>query len=203
MEDDGSVTLWLGQLKSGDESAAQQLWERYYRRLVGLARVKLRNGQRRVMDEEDVVQSAFQSFCKGAEEGRFPQLQDRDDLWRLLVVITARKAINQQKYLNRKIRGNGKSGGESWLQVGGEDAERRALEQVVGAEPTPEFAAAIVEDFDQLLERLGDETLRLIAFWKFEGRSNPEIAKHLDCSLSAVERKLRLIRQQLTEIAPT
>ena len=45
-------------------------------------------------DEEDVALSAFDSFCRGAQRGRFPQLDDRDNLWRLLVVITSRKAVD-------------------------------------------------------------------------------------------------------------
>src|SRR5438309_1437776 len=92
-ENGGSVSRWLGDLKAGDLTAAQPLWERYFARLVGLARSRLRAGRRAAAhDEEDAALSAFQSFCDGAANGRFPQLSDRDDLWRLLVVITARKA---------------------------------------------------------------------------------------------------------------
>src|SRR5262249_30277678 len=85
-----SVSQWLAQLKGADAAAAQKLWERYSRRLVGLARLKLKGSPRRTADEEDVALSAFASFCQGAEQGRFPQLADRDNLWRLLVVLTAR-----------------------------------------------------------------------------------------------------------------
>src|SRR5207249_5229718 len=88
-----SVSHWLSLLQSdGDAAAAQRLWERYFHRLVGLARDKLQGQPRRAADEEDVALSAFASFCRGAEEGRFPQLHDRDNIWRLLVTITARKA---------------------------------------------------------------------------------------------------------------
>jgi hypothetical protein len=90
MASEGSVTHWLGQLCAGDQAAAQPLWERYFQRLVDQARARLRATPRRVADEEDVALSVFDSFCRGAERGRFPQLSDRDDLWRLLVVITGR-----------------------------------------------------------------------------------------------------------------
>src|ERR687886_50259 len=92
--DDGSVTRWLGRLQAGDPAAAQQLWERYFPRLVGLARQRLRGAPRRAADEEDVALSAFDSFCRGVARGRFPQLHDRNNLWGLLVLITARKALN-------------------------------------------------------------------------------------------------------------
>src|SRR5260370_2188908 len=92
-----SVTEWIGQLKAGDQAAAERLWERYFRRLVGLAGKKLGGNRRRVADEEDVALSAFDSFCRGAGRGRFPLLSDRDDLWPLLLLITARKAADVQE----------------------------------------------------------------------------------------------------------
>ena len=94
MSSEGSVTRWLGALRAGDPAAAQQLWERYFHRLVGLARQRLCGARRRAADEEDVALSAFDSFYRAAEAGRFPQLADRDGLWRLLVTITARKAAH-------------------------------------------------------------------------------------------------------------
>ena len=94
MSSSGSVTAWIDHLRDGDRAAAQPLWEGYFQRLVRLARKKLRGAPRGMADEEDVALSAFDSFCRGAEQGRFPQLFDRDDLWRLLFVITERKAID-------------------------------------------------------------------------------------------------------------
>ena len=82
----GSVTAWIGQICAGDHDVAQQLLQRYFQRLVALARQKLRGAPRGMADEEDVALSAFKSFCRGAEQGRFPQLSDRYDLWRLLFV---------------------------------------------------------------------------------------------------------------------
>src|SRR5262249_53794237 len=93
MSSAGSITLWLTQLKTGDQMAAQKLWECCLDRLVRLARKKPQSLPRRAADEADVVLSAFDSFCRGAEQGRFPQLADRDDLWQILVMITAAKPL--------------------------------------------------------------------------------------------------------------
>ena len=70
-QDDGSVTRWIGDLKAGGDSAAQHLWERYFHRLVHLARARLRAARRvgAVEDEEDAALSAFDSFCRGAAAG--------------------------------------------------------------------------------------------------------------------------------------
>src|SRR5213082_599403 len=105
MPPQGSVTQWLGQAQAGDAAAAQQLWQRYFGRLVGLARVKLRGAPRGMADEEDVALSAFDSFYRGVEQGRFLQLNDRDNLWSLLVVITARKAGKLKRDASRQKRG--------------------------------------------------------------------------------------------------
>src|SRR5437588_10565585 len=107
MSSEGSVTRWVTALKDGDAAAAQAIWERYHRRLVALARDKLRAARRRTADEEDVVQNAFHSFFAGVSKGRFPRLDDRDNLWRLLVVITARKALDQLAHEHTVRQGGG------------------------------------------------------------------------------------------------
>src|SRR5436305_6709816 len=107
MSSDGQVTRWVAALKDGDTVAAQPLWERYHRQLVALARQKLQAARRREADEEDVVQNAFHSFFRGVTDGRYPQLNDRDNLWRLLVIITARKALDQLAMQHAKRRGGG------------------------------------------------------------------------------------------------
>src|SRR5207249_10470385 len=123
MSSGGSVTRWVAALKAGDTAAAQPLWERYHRQLVALARRKLDAARRRAADEEDVVQSAFHSFFRGVAGGRFPRLDDRDNLWRLLVVITARKALDQLAHENAKRRGGCALPGESRIPPGGPDRD--------------------------------------------------------------------------------
>jgi DNA-directed RNA polymerase specialized sigma24 family protein len=186
---DGSVTQWLGQLQGGDHVAVQQIWERYFARLVGLARSKLRSAPRRAVDEEDVALSAFDSFCRNAEAGRFPQLADRDSLWRLLVVLTARKAAHLVRDETRQKRG----GGRTVLSEGG-DEDGALLEQVLGREPTPELAAEVAEECQRLLDRLGDKELERIAVWRMEGYTVEEVAAKLGYAPRSVKRKLQLIR---------
>jgi RNA polymerase sigma factor (sigma-70 family) len=194
MSGEGSVTRWVVALKEGDTAAAQPLWERYHRRLVGLAREKLRADRRRAADEDDIVQSAFHSFFQGVSRGRFPRLDDRDNLWRLLVVITARKVCDQIAHDHARRRGGGTVQGESRMSSLGDDREVVAIEQVVGDEPTPEFAAQVAEEYQRLLDRLGDDSLREVAVWKMEGLTADEIADRLDCSRRTVARKLETIR---------
>ena len=194
MSQPGSITHWVHRLKEGDSTAAQQLWENYFPRLVALARAKLRGARRRAEDEEDAVLSAFDSFCRGAVQGRFPKLTDRDDLWQLLVVITARKAYDLSEREGRLKRGGGKVRGDSVFEGPASEAGD-GWERFVGAEPTPEFAAQAAEEYQRLLDRLGDDELRKIAVWKMEGHTSDEIAVRLGCSMPTIERRLLLIRK--------
>ena len=196
MHSETSITQWIDRLKAGDANAAQKLWERYFRRLVGLARKKLRDAPRRAADEEDVALSAFDSFCRGAEQDRFPQLHDRLDLWQLLVLLTARKAFDQAKHERRQKRGGGAVLDEAALpRPGHSSAQAAALNQIESPEPTPAFAAQVAEECGRLLERLDNPELRDVALLKVEGYSNQEIAAQLGCGLRTVERRLRLIRR--------
>ena len=181
----GSITNWLLQLRSGNRDAAQPIWEKYFCRLVRLARVHLNGSPRQVADEEDVVICAFDSFCRGAELGKFPKLDDRTDLWRVLVTITERKAINQVKFTSRQKRA-----------PAGRTVTYSDTEHFQEMSPSPWFCARVAELYVELLSDLRDDGLRSIAVLKMEGYSNSEIASRTDCSLRSVERKLQLIRRQ-------
>jgi DNA-directed RNA polymerase specialized sigma24 family protein len=188
----GSVTRWIGPLKAGEVEAAQALWDRYFDGLVRLARTRLRDAPLAAADEEDVALSAIHCLCRGAAAGRFPQLADRDNLWRLLATIAAQKAIDLQRRETREKRGGGKTRGEVELAAG--DNETSLVTQVVGREPSPEFAAQLDEEYRRQLDRLEDDGLRQIAVWKMEGYENDEIARRLGCGVRTVERKLGVIR---------
>jgi DNA-directed RNA polymerase specialized sigma24 family protein len=183
---DSSVTTWIGLLKTGQEEAAQRLWERFFPQLLRLASAKLRGLPRREADEEDVALSAFHSFYRAVADDRLPQLSNRDDLWRTLVLITAGKAVDMRRYQQAQKRGGPEAG------AGGDLA---LLEEVVGHEPDPAFATLIAEECQALLARLEDDELREMALLRLEGYTTEEIAERLRCSVRTVKRRLALIRR--------
>jgi RNA polymerase sigma factor (sigma-70 family) len=192
--DEMTVTDWIDRLKAGDAAAACQLWERYYHHVVRLARQKLGDSPRVAADEEDVAISAFKSLCLRAARGQFHELNDRDDLWQLLVMITVRKAINQRKLEMRDKRGGG------WRRIeadrmgqptGPDDA---GLEWLVSEEVPPEIATMMDEEVRRLFDLLADDTFRRIARLRMEGHSGAEIAAQVGCNRRTVARKLELIR---------
>ena len=195
MKEPGDVTNWIAQAAQGDEAAVEGIWQRYFEKLVSLARKKLERVPRRAADEEDVALSAMQSFCRGVRDGRFPQLGDRHDLWKLLVTITVRKAVAQMRSEHARKRGGGHVRGESVFIPNGDVENLGGISQIISEEPTPEFACQVAETCGLMLERLGDEELKTVALYKMQGYSNEEISEELDCAVRTVERKLARIRQ--------
>jgi DNA-directed RNA polymerase specialized sigma24 family protein len=195
-----TVTDWLRQLQVGEVQAVQKLWQRYFPRMVNLARRQLRSVPRRVADEEDVALNAFDSFCRAVAAGRYPDLQDRHGLWQMLLALTINKAINLVSHAGRDKRAWQRTVLFSELKVGDSGSGMRGLAALLlSGEPDPAFTAQVADRLQWLLGHLGDEPLRRLALLKLEGYTNPEIARQLGCALSTVERRLRLIRRRLEQ----
>jgi DNA-directed RNA polymerase specialized sigma24 family protein len=178
--DEGSVTLWLGALRAGDPLAAHALWRRHFEALVRLARARLR--ARVVAAAEDVAPRAFDSSDAGVARGRFPDIADRDDLWRLLVTLTARTATSQLHRESRPERGGG----------------RVLLESALAAGPESE-----AEECRRRLAGRPDEAPRTVARMKLEGYTDDEVADRLGCGGRTITRELAVIRKAwLAEEAP-
>ena len=188
-----SVSHWIAHLKDGKAEAARRLWERYAIRLVELARKRLGDAPKRLADEEDVAASVFYSVCRGAAAGRFQDINNRDELWWLLLAITKQKVVDHlrrelaQKRIGRRPEGNSVSDPKF-------DGKSFTLDELVSDEPTPDFAVMLQEQHERLLGLLRDDSLRRIAIYRIEGFTIPEIANDLRVSTRSVERKLKLIR---------
>lgn len=189
------ITEWLDRLAAGESDAAQVIWQNYFHKLISHARCKLRNMPCRSFDEEDVVLSAMQSFFQGMRQGRFSSLGNREELWKLLLTITARKAHAQRRRNLRAKRGGGHVRGESIFDHADSQQDRCCgIGDILGEEPSPELATMVMENTQHLLELLDDETARQVAIARLEGYTNDEIALKLGCARRTVERKLERIR---------
>lgn len=199
MDESTSVTEWLNGLKAGRADAAQKLWERYVEQVVRVANRRLGGHPRRAADEQDIAQEAFASFFRSVEAGRFPQLDDRNDLWQVLILLTDRTA---NKLLRRELadkRGAGKVQGESAFagKHSGSAASSFGIAQQAAAEPSPESVTALIRALESSLEKLPDEVMRQIALDKLQGYTDKEIAVRRGIALRSVERKLSIIRRIL------
>ena len=188
--DSQSVTAWIDQLASGNQQAAEQLWQHVSARVRDFARQKLDRQTQRRYDEDDAAISAFHSLCRGLKEGRLEAL-DRDALWGLLAVITSRKISAKRRYLNRQKRGVGAVRGESGFAEFG----AAGINAMPGNQQTPAVLAEISESCAQLLDALPDEIMKRIVLLKFQGAKNGEVAEELQCTRRTIERKLERIRR--------
>ena len=203
-DEPGSVTEWIPPLKAGDGDAARALWDRYFAELVRLARARLRHAHAAGpdLDGEDAALSAFAALCRGAREGRFPGLDDRDGLWRLLVGITAHKISDRARRRGRLKRGGGRVLLEADLGGAETQGGSAALEAIAGGAPSPALAALLAEEAGRRLAALGDERLRRVAELRMEGYTVEEIAEREGCARRTVLNRLRLIRLKWQEGTP-
>lgn len=185
----GSITQWIGRLRNQDPQAAGQIWQRYFARLLPLARAKLKALPHRAVDEEDILVSVFDRFFQATNADRFARLQDRDDLWQVLLMLTERKVADQYRAARTLKRG----GGEEGPQQRGQSADD--IQALADQEPGPEFVATFNDSLARALQRLAEPSTREVAVLRMEGYQNHEIATRLEISLSSVERKLRVIRE--------
>jgi RNA polymerase sigma factor (sigma-70 family) len=186
-----NVSHWIDLVKDGDSIAANRIWEHYFDRLVRSVRGRLSGQNRAVSDEEDIVLSVFDSFYNAAEKGRFPDLSDRDDLWRLLLRMAARKVIDKRRHDLRQRRG----GNVKIHSLDQADDDKHVIE-AIGDEPSPEMVLMMHESVEQFFSHLGVGQLRDLAGAKLEGYSNAEIAQRFGCSERTIERRLHLIREK-------
>lgn len=198
MESGGTVTLWIKQVKAGHHGAAddafRKIWERYSARMAGFARRRLHGRAQAIGDEEDVLQSVFRVAFQRARDGKLDHVDDREDLWKLLIGITAWKARDHVRKHTREKRGGGKVHNEAAL--GDADSENAGIEGLVVTRLTPELSVLMAEELERLLSLLGcqDDSLRVTAELRMEGADNHEIQEKLGCSERSVERKLKRIR---------
>src|SRR5262245_32054741 len=109
----------------GDD--AREAFERFTRRLVGLARTHLDGRLRHKVDPEDVVQSAYKSFFLRYGEGALAA-EGWDGLWGLLTMITLRKCADRARYYRAERR-------DLSREQSAPDAEE-PWREAVGREPT-------------------------------------------------------------------
>jgi len=191
MSESTNVSNWIELVKAGDSAAATRVWQHYFDRLMRLVRARLHGQNRAVSDEEDIVLSVFNSFYNAAENGRFPDLSDRDDLWRLLLRMAARKVVDKRRHDLRQRRG-----GKVVLHSLDHADDDREIIEAIGVDPSPEMVLMMQESVAQLFFHLGVGQLSDLAGAKLEGYSNAELAQRFGCSERTIERRLHLIREK-------
>lgn len=196
---DDSLSEYLPRLQLGDQDAMRRIWEHYYSGIVAFANQRLVEKLKRVVDGDDLAQSAFKSCFRAIQEGRASNLQDRDNLWALLTTITARKVINANVHFHTEKEGAGKVGGESVFEVF-PDMSTPGIQAVPDKCRPVEMAIALTEQTELLLDSV-DEDTRQVTILHLQGYKDREISDTLGFSIAKVERKLKKIRRVGRRIA--
>ncbi len=136
---------FVDRLRRGDEDAAAEVFHRFARRLIALARSQLDSWIRSRVEPEDVVQSVFRSFFTRFQSGQF-QLGDWDNLWTVLTLITIRKCTNRKEFWRAAKRD---------LQHEANSLPRGdPLQEALARDPTPSEAAILSEVVERLMKNV-------------------------------------------------
>lgn len=182
----GSITSIFERLRAGDMDSAKQLWDRFFPRLHGLAR-KVLAGRELPASAEDAVQTAFFNFFRRVQQGECDDISGRDELWKLLSMMTAQIASKQQRAEHAKKRGAGRTVLEADL---GDRLDLVAhLDQLLGPIAPPECDLICEELLNQL-----DDDVREVALLRLAGYTNLEIKVLAGYPLRSIERRVQLIR---------
>ncbi len=197
----GSISLLIQDYKDGGNvDAFTPLWQRYIDRLLEVARTKLGGLPRRVANEDDIAQAVFASLHDAVQKGHYPNLNDRDDLWEILLNLAERKAIDWKRYMGRGRRDFRRTEGESaGGKMSNESPAGTGMANVACPDPTPESVVVLCDQINHLLGKLPEDQ-REIVRQKLDSHANDEIAAQSNCAPRTVERKLQLIRVVWAEL---
>lgn len=183
----GSVTRWIRELKLGNKEALTKLWERYFPKAKQKARHHFGDESRTVRDEEDIALSVMGALFKDAS---LVDVTDREDLIRLLLVITRRKVSSERRSQKSLIRGGGRVAVVTDLS---EMLKNFVLNQQ-GDMASPDSLAVMSEEYQILLDALPDKVCREIVNLKLKGKTVQEVADDLKVVPRTIHRKLKLIQ---------
>lgn len=189
---DKSITRILTSTQAVDEAGAEAIWNEFLPRLMRVIEIKMRDISKRFVDRDDIAQNAMHSLFKGLQGQRFNNVSNCDQLWGLLVTITARKITAERRKALAQKRGGGQVRGES---VFANDENAYGINQILDSSRMPESAEEILQTYQEMLPRITDEASVQTLLLRMEGYSNAEIAQRLKCSVSRVEQRMAKVRR--------
>ena len=185
--DTGSVTRWLQRLQAGESGAAQAIWDRFYQRVVRLAELQLKRNADRAVDGEDIAQSAFRAVYHAVMNGRYPDMDNRQELWQLLIVSIRNRV---QRHF-RDIHTQKRMVNEKGLLVMQDRLNPIELSGPVAQAELADLLAMLLRVLDQE-DPTGE--LRQIALLQLEEYSASAIARKLKRRKSYILQRVRMIR---------
>ena len=181
MEAPNSEQLLSG-ARRGDDTAANEIVDRYAQRLISLTRQRLSSKLAQRIDAEDVLQSAYRSFFAHARNDEFV-LRRAGDLWRLLAAITLNKLGRQVEHNTAQKRDMGR---DIAFEIVSPPTE----------EPSIEDSVATTEILETVMQAL-EPPQRQVLEMRLQGSTTEEIADAIGRSQRTVRRWLEGLRGEL------
>lgn len=170
------VERWI---RTKDQAASTELYQRYTRRLLHQAGVE----RSRSEQLSTVFHDAFGTFLRRAPKMKFHF--DHDDwLWRLLATIAARKRIEKYRKGSKAL-----SGGDLLAEISA----------VSEGEPASEEVAIYNDMRDQLMKKLTSRE-ELYLTMREEGYTQEEIASELKTSTRQIRRIARTVELKASRL---
>jgi RNA polymerase sigma-70 factor (ECF subfamily) len=183
----------LAALRAGDPEAAAELFRQHVPQLVAVAQRHLSQRLRRRMDAEDVVQSAFRSFCMRMRNGQF-SFDEQDDIWRLLVTITLNKLRQKAEFHSAGKRSIEREQSLTPLQA---DQSWKQLDAVARNAAVDE-QLLLLERIDYLTEGLDEHQRRMVEL-RLLGYQLDEIARATERAERTVRRVMDRVKARLED----
>jgi RNA polymerase sigma-70 factor, ECF subfamily len=188
MTETSSFVRLMQRLRAGEDDAAREVFQRYTRRLVALARRQVADRLAHRIDPEDVAQSALKSFFVRHRDGQL-HVGGWDGLWSLLALIVRRKCLDRVELHTAARRDPGR-------EVSAPAGQQQPWELAADREPLPEEAALLTETVEQLF-RAADADERAVLELSLQGWTAAEISLALGRALRTVQRLRETVRKRL------
>jgi RNA polymerase sigma factor (sigma-70 family) len=181
--DGESLSQMLDRWRAGEQAAAFSIYERYYARVVNLAKLEIGPVLQGVLTPESVALSVLESLLKGiAKHGYEPG--PSGSLSTPIRKITKNKIRKAWEYWTAMLR----------------DIRRRTnadpLPEPTSSGQLPENAVILADELSRIRELLPSDDFEILTL-RLEGLENPEIADRLGVTRQTVLRKVKRLEDFL------
>jgi RNA polymerase sigma-70 factor (ECF subfamily) len=178
MSDAQDVVELVEQLKSGNQDAAREIYQRYAQRLCYQIEHRIGRHLQGRLEAGDVLQSAFRTFFRRTANGEY-HIDYNSDLWNLLLTITLNKVRGQAEFHCARKRDP-----RLEMRIG-----LHVFPDDIGGNPSEAEAIALDDELETLLSKLECTDAEIVRL-RLAGYTGAEIAARVKCSRVTVWRKL-------------
>lgn len=194
----GSISAAMQALRANaqpdrkDQQAASLIFQRYFDKLVRRLKGQIHRKLQAVSDSDDLASYALSEVIRYLEEGRYPDLRNREGLWAMLVAVG-------QLRLKQRIRDGHAGVRNIELEVGQADGSAVFEVQARTRELPPDFWPEVFEQLGVLIGRLKPTECKVLAL-ELQGYETKEMEARLSASgVTIGERHIRRLRDRIQD----